>query len=49
MDSDAKFSTKKSQYRDLTSQAQSSFQGTFGGWTDFKVLLTKAAEGEAGM
>ena len=33
----------------LTPQAQLSLQGTFGVWTDTKVLWTKADDGEAGM
>ena len=33
----------------LTPQAQSSLQGTFGVWTDVKVLWTQADEGDAGM
>jgi len=34
---------------DLTQDNQLSFQGTFGVWTDVKVLWTKADEGEVGM
>ena len=33
----------------LTLQAQSSLQGTFDVWTDFKVFWTKADEVEVGM
>ena len=33
----------------LTPQAQLSFQGMFGVWTDVKVLWTQADEGETGM
>ena len=33
----------------LTPHGQLSLQGTFGGWTDTKVLWTKADDGGAGM
>ena len=33
----------------ITTQGQLPFQGTFGVWTDVKVLGTKAVEGEVGM